>query len=371
MQAVLPAAGSVAWPLAAPIRVAGCTTAVAHATAASAAPATGASITAAVAGMCPAVGLAVGLAAGLGLTAKSRRRHTGATFQPPTARKSSSGGAIETFLVQGPVSASKLATVCAPLAAHLDLECLVLFSLGLSPELLASVSGGALGIRGTCPVYIADCYGIIGWDKAAGVNIELMEEGRGQEYGGVGGKGGEGVVVVAFRGSGHMPSAGEEGSLPAGCGLHMVVRASGGPTPPAEGVVYGGVAKACYKLGHTGDLVQIPQFAVSTPAGVVSSFKGDAGAAAAAALGAVPAAAAPPSTAGYFPCFMRGVNQYGNDGVEPAAFAANGLGVRLFGMFAHGELGPPQGEPVVCSAGVQAAVEMHSMTSILALYGSS
>mmetsp|Transcript_35746 Transcript_35746/g.83120 ORF Transcript_35746/g.83120 Transcript_35746/m.83120 type:complete len:396 (-) Transcript_35746:66-1253(-) len=285
-----------------------------------------------------------------------------------------SSGVIETFLVQGPVDASKLATSCAPLAAHLNLECLAFFSLGVAPDLIASVAGGSLGIHGVCPVYIADCYGIIGWDRASGANVELMEKGRGQEYGGVGGKGGEGVVVVAFRGGGHTPSSStaEGDSLPANCGMHLVVRASGTPATPLAGVVYGGVAKACYMLEHSGDLVAVPQFAVSTPTGVVSSFVGDAGEAATTALQALPNPGAAPSTAGYFPCFMRGVNQYGEDGVEPAAFVASGLQAKLFGMFAHGELGPPKGKPVACPVGAppEGAVEMHSMTSVLALYSS-
>jgi len=305
---------------------------------------------------------------GAGLAAGRRtagRRPT----QPRAVGVARMAGQIETFLVPGPVDMSKLATKCAPLASHFDLECLAFFSLGVAPDLIASVAGGALGLHGVCPVFVADCYGVIGWDEAAKANVELMEEGRGTEYGGPGGRGGQGVVVVAFRGGKHAASAGEEG-LPADRGLHMVVRADGAPEAPAAGAVFGGVAKACYRLEHSGDLVAVPQFAVSTPAGVVSSFAGDAGEAAEAALKALPEASSPPVAAGYFPCFMRGVNQYGEDGVEPAAFASKGLGARLFGMFAHGELGPPKGAPVLCEAEAppKADVEMHSMTSILALY---
>lgn len=280
----------------------------------------------------------------------------------------SSGGTIETFLVQGEVDAARLSASCAPLAACFDLSCLAFFALKVPPETIASVAGGALGIHGVCPVFIADCYGIIGWDAVAAANIELMEEGRGKEYGGIGGKGGKGVVVVAFRGNAHVPVTASEGSLPASCGAHMVVTAAGLPSAaPTAGVVYGGVAKACYKLERSGDLVSVPQFAVSTSHAVISSFADDAGQAASAALKAM---RKEPKVGGYFPCFMRGINQYGKDGVEPSAFAERGLNVRLFGMFAHGELGPPKGCPIVCGLETPAVTaELHSMTSVLALYG--
>ena len=44
----------------------------------------------------------------------------------------------------------------------------------------------------------AETYGILGYDESLGRNIELMEKGRGAEYGCRGGDGGQGVVVVAF-----------------------------------------------------------------------------------------------------------------------------------------------------------------------------
>lgn len=222
-------------------------------------------------------------------------------------------------------------------------------------------------------MYIADCYGIIGFDKASSSNVELMEKDRGQEYGCRGGNGGEGVVVVGFRGE-HAPTTpGDGGDLPSDRALHMLVTSAGKPSSPPAGVIYGGVAKACYQLEHSGDLVSVPQFAVSTAGAAVSSFVGDAGEAAKATVGALPEAAKVPIAAGYFPCFCRGVNKYGEDGIEPGAFAENGLkDVPLFGMFAHGELGPAEGAPVSCSSsdGTPPSVEMHSATSVLAVYGS-
>jgi hypothetical protein len=45
----------------------------------------------------------------------------------------------------------------------------------------------------SCPVYLAETYGIIGFDEERQKNVELMEKGRGSEYGFVGGSGGRGV----------------------------------------------------------------------------------------------------------------------------------------------------------------------------------
>ena len=300
-------------------------------------------------------------AAGLSLSAL----HRGRRFQGRHSRRCRVyRRAIDTFLVPGPkIDVGKLAMAIAPLAAHIDISCLVFFSLGVKPEIISAVAGGSLGIHGMCPVYIADCYGIIGWDKKEGKNVEMMEEGRGSEYGCPGGQGGEGVVVVAFRGKHH---GGETG------GTHMVVKAHGKAElqPASTGVSYGGYAKACYKLEHSGDLVPIDEFVVSSSTGsaVVSYDGDDAGEVAAGAAKQLPSKA---SAAGYFPCFCRGYNKYMKDGVEPAAFASEGLdGVPIFGMFAHGELGPNKGVPITVAPGEAPETEhdVHSSTSILALY---
>ena len=76
------------------------------------------------------------------------------------------------------------------------------------------------------------------------------------------------------------------------------------------------------------------------------------------------------SVAGYFPCFCRGYNKYKKDGAEPEAFEEAGVTVPLFGMFAHGELGPNKGPAVLVASGEAPSTEheVHSMTSVLALY---
>lgn len=318
---------------------------------------------------------AVGASAG---SLRRRRRAQPAAVARRAFAEPGAGGAIETFLFKGPVDASALAIKCAPLANFFDLECVTFFCLGVDPAAIASVAGGALGLHGVCPVYIADCKGIVGWDAAIGANVEMLDAS-------LGGSGGPGVVVAAFRGGCHQPSSldeGEQGQLPSGRALHMVVRSRGKPNNPTSGVVYGGIAKACYRLEHSGDLVKVAQFAVSTPFAVLSTFeRRAAGEAASSSVKLLPPVAYPPIAAGYFSCPSRGVNKYGKDGVEPAAFAEHGLaGVPLFGMFAEA-LGPPaDGAPLACvpeltewtsilDADPRPGLQLHAAASVLALYG--
>uniref|UniRef100_A0A7S4QNZ8 FIST domain-containing protein n=1 Tax=Alexandrium monilatum TaxID=311494 RepID=A0A7S4QNZ8_9DINO len=332
---------------------------------------------------CRLISACVGVTAGACLIPARRRRRC----RTERARRNATslpgaGGAIETFLVRGPVDVSTLAVRCAPLAAYFDIECVAFFCLRVKPEVVASVAGGSLGLHGVCPVFIAESGGIIGWDKELKANVELMERAEG-------GEGAEGVVVVAFRGGCHEPTSereedrGSSSNLPEGRALHMVVRSSGKPAAPPSGVVYGGVAKACYQLEHSGDLTPVSQFAVSTPFAVLASFSDGAGEAASASLKMLPEVASPPIAAGYFSCPGRGVHKYGEENAEPAAFARHGLEkVRLFGMFADA-LGPAtQAAPIRCvpeltewtsilDADPRPEVQLHSAdsASILALYG--
>ena len=76
------------------------------------------------------------------------------------------------------------------------------------------------------------------------------------------------------------------------------------------------------------------------------------------------------SAVGLFPCFTRGVNKYDAEDVETAAIAqVVGASRRMYGMFAHGELGPSRfsGFDSAAPAGGVPS-EQHSMTSILALH---
>ncbi|CAE7706639.1 unnamed protein product [Symbiodinium sp. CCMP2456] len=99
------------------------------------------------------------------------------------------------------------------------------------------------------------------------------------------------------------------------------------------------------------------------------------------------AVGSPATAAGYFPCFCRGqleaaeltvsfprrgYNKYEENDVEPKAFEGDGglAGVPLFGMFAHGELGPAMDATVAASAEEvpKTSHDIHSMTSVLAVY---
>jgi len=322
--------------------------------------------------------LSIGAGAVLtGLTRKepSRKRCGNEPRARAVTSRAASKGSVETFIIQGDVDVAKLSMKCAGISGYMDLSTIVFFSLGVSEQTIASAAGGALGLHGACPVFMVDCYGIVGFDEKEGKNIELMEEGRGKEYGGVGGKGGKGVVVVAFRGPAYKATIDQQQVTEAG-ESHMLVCNGGAAYEPAkEGAVYGGMAKKCFVMdSNTGTVREISSFAVSgAVTSAVSTFAGDAAAAAKAAVASMPQEAKEVKSAGYFPCYMRGVNKYGTDGVECAEFAENGMdNIRLFGMFAHGELGPPEGSVLVGGADVGGSIEQtplskHSMVSVLAL----
>jgi len=284
-------------------------------------------------------------------------------------------GSVETFLIEGDVDVAKLSMKCASIAGYMDLSTIVFFSLGVSEEVISSAAGGALGLHGACPVFIVDSYGIIGWNEEKKKNVELMEEGRGKEYGGVGGNGGKGVVVVAFRGPAFTTATGEEQICSPGESHMLICDDEASYQEAKSGAIYGGMAKKCFKMdSSTGALQQVSSFSVSgTLTSAVSTFSGIAADAAAAIVASMPDAAKGVKAAGYFPCFMRGVNRYDRDGAEPAEFMVSGMRkTRLFGMFAHGELGPPGGSVFVGGEEVggsvaETPVDKHSMVSVLAL----
>ena len=78
-------------------------------------------------------------------------------------------------------------------------DAVALFALSIQPDTLTAF---AKTVPAQTPVLLADCYGILGFSQRDGANIELMEAGRGEEYGGVGGDGGQGSPVFA-----HAPPA--------------------------------------------------------------------------------------------------------------------------------------------------------------------
>ena len=116
---------------------------------------------------------------------------------------------VQSFLVQG-TGAAVSSGLAGLVSSSLQLECLVLFSLGANhPILLSALRENNV----SCPVYLTETYGIIGYDNDLKQNVELMEKKRGSEYGFVGGSGGQGCLVAGFSGgavAGHMDDFPEE-----------------------------------------------------------------------------------------------------------------------------------------------------------------
>ena len=273
---------------------------------------------------------------------------------------------VDTVLVREASSLAGRIKSVAPASAALN--ALVLMSLGLEHRQLLNTVSEA-GVQ--CPVYVTETYGILGYDEGAGRNVELMEKGRGSEYGFVGGSGGQGCLVLAYSGG---AAAGHTAAWPADAASMMVVADGSGAFAAAAASAplhYGGITKEAWVLSD-GALQPVPFFWVASVAGGaapvgVTTFTGEAGEA---ALGLLEQAPGPVSAVGLFPCFTRGVNKYDAEDVETAAIAqVVGASRRMYGMFAHGELGPSRfsGFDSAAPAGGVPS-EQHSMTSILALH---
>ena len=273
---------------------------------------------------------------------------------------------VDTVLVREASSLAGRIKSVAPASAALN--ALVLMSLGLEHRQLLNAVSEA-GVQ--CPVYVTETYGILGYDEGAGRNVELMEKGRGSEYGFVGGSGGQGCLVLAYSGG---AAAGYTAAWPADAASMMVVADGSGAFAAAASSAplhYGGITKEAWVLSD-GALQPVPFFWVASVAGGaapvgVTTFTGEAGEA---ALGLLEQAPGPVSAVGLFPCFTRGVNKYDAEDVETAAIAqVVGASRRMYGMFAHGELGPSRfsGFDSAAPAGGVPS-EQHSMTSILALH---
>ena len=233
---------------------------------------------------------------------------------------------------------------------------LLLLSLGHPP---AAFETAARSAPEGVTVLLADCYGVLGTAPDGGTR-ELMEAGRGREYGGVGGSGGSGVVAVALSGA--------RADAPDAAGpAHLVIAAHGRPRP-AGAPCLGGVAKATWRWdAAAGRFAATEGLHIALPPELrvaATAFTGEPEPALRALLEAVPPGCVPEALA-LFPCFMRGVNRYGRDGVEPETAARLAPGVPLFGMFCHGELGPPAGRALEPDPGTPCV--LHSMTTVAAV----
>ncbi|MFO1432106.1 MAG: hypothetical protein U1F76_18510 [Candidatus Competibacteraceae bacterium] len=268
--------------------------------------------------------------------------------------------------------ATELELAIGPRLTGGDWDAVVLFVLNLEPGDFIPV---AQMVTSDTPVFLADCYGILGYSAEEDRNIELMEAGRGQEYGGVGGDGGQGVVVVAFAGGVVATVA----TLPeAGTTAHMVVAAHGSNVgallaKQASSIYYGGVAKATFRYDPAEERFEsIPCFCISTLAAPeqaigITSFTEDAKGSVRTLLQQAPAGSRMEAVA-LFPCYMRGKNEYGANNVEPDAVSELLPEVPIYGMFCHGELGPRQCVGFDSTQKPQQACTQHSMTTIVAIH---
>jgi len=246
---------------------------------------------------------------------------------------------VQSFLVQGTGAAvaSGLATLSASAP---PLEALVMFSLGANhPFLLDALRKNDV----SCPVYLTETYGILGCDEDLKRNVELMELGRGKEYGFVGGSGGQGCLVAGFAGG---AVAGHTDDFPSDASSVLVVADQSKEWAKVESkapLQYGGITKECWRVTESGDLESVPYFWIADiskePIGV-STFTEDATEAMSGLVKEMPAGRKSSGSIGLFPCFTRGINQYGAENVESDAIEKVLGDARINGMFAHGELGP-------------------------------
>ena len=275
---------------------------------------------------------------------------------------------VETFLHTG--SGAGFAEKLRPLTAN-ALDALLLFSLGADHAVLRDAVKGV-----GCRCYLTETYGILGYDDDQGRNVEYMEKGRGSEYGFVGGSGGQGVLAVAYSGGG--VSTGHEGLPPPDARSALVVADTSGAWKSAAAAAetvpthYGGITKEAWELKEDGSLHAVPYFWVAStadaePTGLLAT-QDAVGQATAALLQKLPPALAPSGAVGAFPCFTRGVNQYGAEHVEPDELSAALPGVRLYGMFAHGELGPSAFAGFAGADTPAQPCTQHSMHTVLAVH---
>lgn len=271
---------------------------------------------------------------------------------------------VHSFLVQGDgfSLSSKLNSF-----ASLSLNALALFSLGADHSKLIDCVA-----KVKCPVYLTETYGIIGYDEELKQNIELMEKGRGSEYGLRGGSGGQGCLVVGVTDA--ITGHGDLMNIPENISSLMVVaddsktfaKDYGNSNTPLH---YGGITKKAWKISSDGKLEPIPYFWIANGASFVgvTSFTGDASTATKQLLSKKPFGCKV-DCIGLFPCFSRGVNQYNAENVETQEISSVINNIRIYGMFAHGELGPSNQFNGFVNDRNEIQCEQYGLTSILSIH---
>ena len=279
---------------------------------------------------------------------------------------------VQSFLVQG-AATSAVASQLGSLTPS-SLDGLVLMSLGMDHKgLLDALMKEQFDL--SCPVYLTETYGILGFDDESGANIELMEKGRGSEYGFCGGSGGTGCLAIGYSGGAVLGSAKE---FPPNASSLMVIADQSGSWAKDRAdapLHYGGITKKAWKVDtSSGELKEVPYFWVADTSGEpigVSTFQDEAGSATSSLLEKLPSGHKASGSIGLFPCFTRGVNHYGKEHIEPTEVAASVKDSvtppRIYGMFAHGELGPSSYAGFTSESNTIPCTQ-HSMTSILSIH---
>lgn len=285
---------------------------------------------------------------------------------------------IHSFLIQGAGSALA-ARLGSPVTSE-PLDALVLMSLGVEQSTIVNALRQHQDKIRNCPVYFTETYGILGFDDESNQNVELMEKGRGSEYGFAGGSGGLGCLVLGYsKGAvaGHSADFTKNDNI---ASLMVIADQSSSwdKVQSQAPIHFGGITKQCWKV-HMGEgsdnisLEPVPYFWVAETSGAmtgIKTFTGEAAEATQSLLESLPTGWKLTGDIGLFPCFTRGVNQYGKENIETQAIGTvlKPLPLRVYGMFAHGELGPCTFSGFTNEAGNKISCEQHSGSSILSIH---
>lgn len=281
---------------------------------------------------------------------------------------------ISSLLVQG--AGSAVASKFGSILSGGTLDALVLLSLGADHTSLLDAIRDHKQALASCPVYLTETYGILGFDEDLKRNVELLEKDRGSEYGFVGGSGGQGCLVLGYSDG---AIAGHTDDFPAGTSSMMVVADQSKTWTSVQTKAplhYGGITKTCWQI-NMDDLtkIEVPYFwiADTTAANTgkstgIMTFTEDAAEAAQSLLKKLPNDVKTSRDVGLFPCFTRGVNRYAKEDVESTAISSVLPNTRIYGMFAHGELGPSSYVDFCSEPNNNISCEQHSMSSILSIH---
>ena len=167
---------------------------------------------------------------------------------------------VQSFLIQGAATSAAVVANRVGSMTPSSLDALVFLSLGMDHPTLLTAIQRLRDERLTCPVYFTETYGILGFDDDLGKNVEIMEKGRGTEYGCQGGNGGEGCLVVGYSsddgdGGGKVLSGTGPDFPPNARSLMVIADQSGswGNDKVKAPIHYGGITKTTWKVDQADD----------------------------------------------------------------------------------------------------------------------